>query len=106
MSETFFSPSLLSRASSVGPYQDTCTEAYLSLHSHSHLLITLFTLMLQTGIPELSAAEDIRYLRQALQEEQSEAVAKEHFLQQIAHCEKHGWTVQTNWWIHLMMGIK
>lgn len=88
------------------PYQDTCTQAYLSLRSHSRLLITLFHLMLLTGIPELSAAEDMRYLREALQEEQSEAEAKEHFLQQISVCENEGWTVQANWWIHMVAGIK
>uniref|UniRef100_A0A3Q1H2J1 phosphatidylinositol 3-kinase n=1 Tax=Anabas testudineus TaxID=64144 RepID=A0A3Q1H2J1_ANATE len=87
-------------------FRDTCTQAYLSLRSHSRLLVTLFSLMLLTGIPELSAAEDMRYLREALQEEQSEAEAKEHFLQQISVCEQLGWTVQANWWIHLVAGIK
>lgn len=62
--------------------------------------------MLVTGIPELSAAEDMRYLRAALQEEQGEAEAKEHFLAQISECERLGWTVQANWWIHMVAGIK
>lgn len=70
------------------------------------MLVTLFSLMLLTGIPELSAAEDMRYLREALQEEQSEAEAKEHFLQKIDLCEHLGWTVQANWWIHMVAGIK
>lgn len=87
-------------------FKDTCTEAYLSLRAHSRLLVTLFSLMLLTGIPELSAAEDMRYLRVALQEEQSEADAREHFLQQISECEKLGWTVQANFWIHMVGGIK
>nr|XP_019944549.1 PREDICTED: phosphatidylinositol 4,5-bisphosphate 3-kinase catalytic subunit gamma isoform-like [Paralichthys olivaceus] len=87
-------------------FRDTCTEAYLSLRSHSRLLVTLFSLMLLTGIPELSSSEDMRYLREVLQEEQGEAEAKEHFLQQISECEKLGWTVQANWWIHEMAGIK
>ncbi|KAF1390879.1 hypothetical protein PFLUV_G00062680 [Perca fluviatilis] len=87
-------------------FRDTCTQAYLLLRSHSRLLVTLFSLMLLTGIPELSAAEDMRYLREALQEQQGEAEAKEHFLQQIAECEKMSWTVQTNWWIHMWAGIK
>ncbi|XP_037333656.2 phosphatidylinositol 4,5-bisphosphate 3-kinase catalytic subunit gamma isoform [Pungitius pungitius] len=87
-------------------FRDICTEAYLSLRSHSRRLVTLFSLMLLTGIPELSCAEDMRYLRVALQEEQSEAEAKEHFLKQIALCEEKGWTVQTNWWFHMMAGIK
>ena len=86
--------------------QDICTEAYLSLHSQSRLLVTLFSLMLLTGIPELSAAEDMRYLREALQQERSEEHARDHFLQQIATCENLGWTVQANWWIHMLVGIK
>ncbi|XP_051805678.1 phosphatidylinositol 4,5-bisphosphate 3-kinase catalytic subunit gamma isoform [Acanthochromis polyacanthus] len=87
-------------------FRDTCTQAYLSLRSHSRLLVTLFSLMLLTGIPELSAAEDMRYLREALQEEQTETEAREHFLQQISECEQLGWTVQANWWIHMVAGIK
>ncbi|KAM9343996.1 phosphatidylinositol 4,5-bisphosphate 3-kinase catalytic subunit gamma isoform 2-T2 [Pholidichthys leucotaenia] len=87
-------------------FKETCTQAYLSLRAHSRLLVTLFSLMLLTGIPELSAAEDMRYLRGALQEEHTEAEAKEHFLQQIAECERLSWTVQTNWWIHMVAGIK
>ncbi|XP_034552037.1 phosphatidylinositol 4,5-bisphosphate 3-kinase catalytic subunit gamma isoform [Notolabrus celidotus] len=87
-------------------FRDTCTQAYLSLRSHSHLLVTLFSLMLLTGIPELSAAEDMRYLREALQMKHSEAEAKKHFLQQISVCEHLGWTVQANWWIHMFAGIK
>ncbi|XP_070694974.1 phosphatidylinositol 4,5-bisphosphate 3-kinase catalytic subunit gamma isoform [Pempheris klunzingeri] len=87
-------------------FRDTCTQAYLSLRSHSRLLVTLFSLMLLTGIPELSAAEDMRYLRDALQEDQGEAEAKEHFLQQISVCEQLGWTVQANWWIHMVAGIR
>lgn len=86
--------------------QDTCTEAYLLLRSHSRLLVTLFSLMLLTGIPELSAAEDMRYLREALQQDQTEDEAEEHFLQQISECEQRGWTVQANWWIHMVAGIK
>ncbi|XP_042347657.1 phosphatidylinositol 4,5-bisphosphate 3-kinase catalytic subunit gamma isoform [Plectropomus leopardus] len=87
-------------------FRDTCTQAYLSLRAHSRLLITLFSLMLLTGIPELSAAEDMRYLREALQDEQVEAEAKEHFLRQIAVCENEGWKVQANWWVHMVAGIK
>ncbi|XP_041655561.1 phosphatidylinositol 4,5-bisphosphate 3-kinase catalytic subunit gamma isoform [Cheilinus undulatus] len=87
-------------------FKDTCIQAYISLRSHSRLLVTLFSLMLLTGIPELSAAEDMRYLREALQEKQSEVDAKEHFLQQISVCELSGWKVQANWWVHMVAGIK
>ncbi|TSM04851.1 Phosphatidylinositol 4,5-bisphosphate 3-kinase catalytic subunit gamma isoform [Bagarius yarrelli] len=87
-------------------FKDTCIQAYLSLRSQSRLLVTLFSLMLLTGIPELSTARDMRYLRKALQQDQNEEEARQHLLQQIALCEQKGWTVQANWWIHLMVGIK
>ena len=86
--------------------QDTCMQAYLSLRSHSRLLVTLFSLMLLTGIPELSAASDVDYLRGALQEEGSEEEARRHFLRQVALCEEKGWPVQAMWWIHMVAGIK
>ncbi|XP_055045163.2 phosphatidylinositol 4,5-bisphosphate 3-kinase catalytic subunit gamma isoform isoform X1 [Misgurnus anguillicaudatus] len=87
-------------------FRDTCINAYLSLRSQSRLLVTLFSLMLLTGIPELSTSQDMRYLRTALQQDQTEDEARNHFLQQIALCEQKGWTVQANWWFHMMAGIK
>uniref|UniRef100_A0AAY4DF24 phosphatidylinositol 3-kinase n=1 Tax=Denticeps clupeoides TaxID=299321 RepID=A0AAY4DF24_9TELE len=87
-------------------FRDTCVEAYLCLRSQSRLLVTLFSLMLLTGIPELSAMPDMRYLRWTLQEERTEEEARHHFLQQIALCEQLGWTVQANWWFHMVAGIK
>ncbi|XP_077368825.1 phosphatidylinositol 4,5-bisphosphate 3-kinase catalytic subunit gamma isoform [Festucalex cinctus] len=83
-------------------FRNVCSEAYLALRAHSRLLVTLFSLMLLSGMPELSAVEDVYYLREALQESKSEAEAKEHFLHQIDKCEQLGWTVQANWWIHRM----
>ncbi|MBN3302076.1 PK3CG kinase, partial [Amia calva] len=87
-------------------FKETCIQAYLELRCHSGLLITLFSLMTLTGIPELSCSEDILYLKEALQVERDEGSAREHFLQQINICEQLGWTVQANWWIHLLVGIK
>uniref|UniRef100_A0A671QXJ7 Phosphatidylinositol 4,5-bisphosphate 3-kinase catalytic subunit gamma isoform-like n=1 Tax=Sinocyclocheilus anshuiensis TaxID=1608454 RepID=A0A671QXJ7_9TELE len=87
-------------------FRDTCINAYLSLRAQSRLLVTLFSLMLLTGIPELSMSQDMLYLRTALQQDQGEEEARNHFLQQIALCEQKGWTVQANWWFHMMAGIK
>jgi hypothetical protein len=41
-------------------------KAFNILRQHSALFITLFTMMLSTGIPELQRVEDIDYLRDAL----------------------------------------
>ncbi|XP_055503911.1 phosphatidylinositol 4,5-bisphosphate 3-kinase catalytic subunit gamma isoform-like [Leucoraja erinacea] len=87
-------------------FKDTCVQAYLSLRSHSSLLITLFSLMLRTGLPELSCARDVEYLREALAVGSETPAAHQHFLSCISECESLGWTVQANWWIHMWMGIK
>lgn len=34
-------------------FQELCGRAYLALRRHANLLITLFIMMLPTGIPEL-----------------------------------------------------
>ena len=33
-------------------FQETCGKAYMALRKHANLLITLFTMMLPTGLPE------------------------------------------------------
>ncbi|XP_030063346.1 phosphatidylinositol 4,5-bisphosphate 3-kinase catalytic subunit gamma isoform [Microcaecilia unicolor] len=87
-------------------FKDICIQAYANLRSHSNLLVTLFSLMMLTGIPELTCTEDLQYLKEALALGQDEESAKKHFLNQIAICEKLNWTVQANWWIHVVIGIK
>ncbi|XP_067854476.1 phosphatidylinositol 4,5-bisphosphate 3-kinase catalytic subunit gamma isoform [Heptranchias perlo] len=87
-------------------FKDICIQAYMSLRAHSSLLVTLFSLMMLTGIPELTCTEDIQYLREALAVGKEEKTAHEHFLNQISICENLGWTIQASWWIHMFMGIK
>ncbi|XP_067908280.1 phosphatidylinositol 4,5-bisphosphate 3-kinase catalytic subunit gamma isoform [Heterodontus francisci] len=87
-------------------FKDICIQAYMSLRAHSSLLVTLFSLMMLTGIPELTCMKDIQYLQEALAVEKEENAAHEHFLNQINICENLGWTVQASWWIHMFMGIK
>ena len=43
-----------------------CGQAYLCLRKHSSLLCTLFSMMLNSGIPELQSHQDIEYLRKTL----------------------------------------
>lgn len=70
--------------------QEICIRAYLDLRSNSNLLITLFSLMMLTGIPELSSTDDIKYLKEALQLGKDDSSAQEHFLNQISICENQG----------------
>nr|KAF6338367.1 phosphatidylinositol-4,5-bisphosphate 3-kinase catalytic subunit gamma [Pipistrellus kuhlii] len=87
-------------------FQDVCAKAYLALRHHTNLLIILFSMMLMTGMPQLTSKEDIEYIRDALTVGKSEEDAKKYFLDQIEVCRDKGWTVQFNWFLHLVLGIK
>ncbi|KAJ1161332.1 hypothetical protein NDU88_001819 [Pleurodeles waltl] len=87
-------------------FQEVCVKAYLALRHHTNLLIILFSMMLMTGMPQLTSKEDIEYIREALTVGRSEDEAKKHFLDQIEVCRDKGWTVQFNWFLHLVLGIK
>ncbi len=60
-------------------FQELCGKAYLALRKHSNLLITLFTMMLPTGIAELQSINDVGYLRQTLAVEKSDEEALVYF---------------------------
>ncbi|XP_061496372.1 phosphatidylinositol 4,5-bisphosphate 3-kinase catalytic subunit gamma isoform isoform X4 [Rhineura floridana] len=87
-------------------FQDICVRAYLALRNHTNLLIILFSMMLMTGMPQLTSKEDIEYIRDALTVGKNEEDAKKYFLDQIEICRDKGWTVQFNWFLHLVLGIK
>jgi len=55
-------------------------KAYLALRHHTNLLIILFSMMLMTGMPQLTSKEDIEYIRDALTVGKSEEDAKKHLV--------------------------
>ncbi|XP_061922317.1 phosphatidylinositol 4,5-bisphosphate 3-kinase catalytic subunit gamma isoform isoform X2 [Entelurus aequoreus] len=87
-------------------FQDVCVKAYLALRHHTNLLIILFSMMLMTGMPQLTSKEDIEYIREALTVGRGEDEARRHLLDQIEICREKGWMVQFNWFVHLVLGIK
>uniref|UniRef100_A0A7N8YK52 Phosphatidylinositol 4,5-bisphosphate 3-kinase catalytic subunit gamma isoform n=1 Tax=Mastacembelus armatus TaxID=205130 RepID=A0A7N8YK52_9TELE len=87
-------------------FQDVCVKAYLALRHHTNLLIILFSMMLMTGMPQLTSKEDIEYIREALTVGRTEDEAQRHLLDQIEICREKGWMVQINWFVHLVLGIK
>lgn len=60
-------------------FVDVCCEAYNMLRHNGDLFITLFGLMLSTGIPELQTKEDISYLQLALMRDLDDVSAAEKF---------------------------
>lgn len=78
-----------------------CEKAYLILRKHAGLLITLFTLMLSTGIPELQTPEDIEYLRTTLQVDKvDEDAALSYFKSQLNEAKIGSTYTKIDWFFH------
>ncbi|XP_076472546.1 phosphatidylinositol 4,5-bisphosphate 3-kinase catalytic subunit delta isoform-like [Babylonia areolata] len=81
-------------------FQDTCEQAYLILRSRYHLLMSLFMMMLSSGIPQLTCPRDVDYLKETLRPELSESEAREHFRGKFREAKRNSWTTSINFWFH------
>ncbi|XP_076472757.1 phosphatidylinositol 4,5-bisphosphate 3-kinase catalytic subunit alpha isoform-like [Babylonia areolata] len=81
-------------------FQELCCQAYLVLRKHSHLIITLFTMMLQCGISELQSLDDIGYIRKTLAVEKTDEKALTYFLEQFKNAYGDSWTTKVDWFFH------
>ena len=79
---------------------DLCCEAFIIIRQHAHLFINLFAMMLSTGIPELTSAEDILWLRNALVLDKTDKEARKKFTKLIFQ-SLHTTTTQINNAVHL-----
>ncbi|GAB1606097.1 phosphatidylinositol 4,5-bisphosphate 3-kinase catalytic subunit beta isoform-like isoform X2 [Argonauta hians] len=82
-------------------FEENCQSAYKILRRRSHILITLFNLMLQSGLPELSSDRDVEYLRKALALGASESEACQQFRAKLREAHSKCWMTEVNWWFHL-----
>ncbi|KAI9139257.1 hypothetical protein BKA69DRAFT_1086883 [Paraphysoderma sedebokerense] len=87
-------------------FLDLCIRAYLILRRHANTFITLFALMLTTGIPELRTVDDLAYLRDAFCLGLSEEEAADEFRSCIFESIRLGWSTQLNWWVHNLVHAK
>jgi len=71
------------------------------LYHHSRFFISLFRMMLCMGLPELSADENVNFLRTSLMYDQSDReVASDAFLKLFENVVKSDWFVSVNWFFH------
>jgi phosphatidylinositol kinase/protein kinase (PI-3 family) len=61
-------------------FQELCVRAFLVLRRHSNLLLALFSLLVDCGIPELQTVSDLAWMDDALMSEMTEADAAAAFL--------------------------
>lgn len=70
------------------------------LRQKGDLFITLFTMMLSTGIPELRTVDDIRYISNALCLSKTDDQAREDFHKKLIEALKRSYSVSVNWYFH------
>ena len=80
-------------------FRSICEQAFLILRRHGNILITLFAMMLSSGIPELSD-ETIGYLRESLVLDKSEEEAVKHFNSKLREALQESWKTSVNWMMH------
>jgi len=88
------------RGEEFAQFQELCGKAYLALRRHANLLITLFMMMLPSGITELQSINDVSYLRQTLAVEKNDKEALEYFQNVFNDAYKGAWTTKLDWFFH------
>ncbi|KAM4617398.1 phosphatidylinositol 4-phosphate 3-kinase C2 domain-containing subunit alpha [Discoglossus pictus] len=64
-------------------FVDLCCQAYNQLRKHTHLFLNLLSLMISSGLPELTGMQDLKYVYDALQPQASDAEATIFFTRLI-----------------------
>uniref|UniRef100_A0A183T374 Phosphatidylinositol-4-phosphate 3-kinase n=1 Tax=Schistocephalus solidus TaxID=70667 RepID=A0A183T374_SCHSO len=79
-----------------------CGNAYLVLRRHAHLILTLFAMMLPSGLPELTCVTDLEYVRKTLAVEMTEEEALRYFNEKFDEAYNGAWTTKIDWFAHWM----
>ena len=80
-------------------FRECCEKAFMILRKQGNLLITLFAMMLSSGIPELSD-DTIHYLRETLVLDKGDDEALRHFQSKFNEALKNSWKTSVNWMMH------
>jgi len=82
-------------------FKENCIKAYELLRQNYNLFINLFTMMLVTGMPELSSKEDIMYIVDSLNIS-SGLKEREINFGEILDATGTQWTTRVNFFFHNM----
>lgn len=81
-------------------FQKLCEDAFLILREHGCLILSLFSMMISTGLPELSSEKDLNYLKETLVLELTNEKAREHFRSKFSEALANSWKTSLNWASH------
>ena len=74
----------------------------MALRRKSNFLLTLFMMMVNTGIPELSDSNKLNYLKDTLVPQESDEAAHAHFRRVFDDALKNSWKASVNNFFHNM----
>ncbi len=81
-------------------FQQYCEQAFMIIRKKGSFIISLFAMMLSTGIPELSSVSDLDYLRETLVLDLTEDQARSHFRSKFTEALRNSWKTSFNWFAH------
>lgn len=81
-------------------FKEMCIDAFKTLRSKGNLFITVFAMLLSTGIPELEQPNDLDYLRDSLAMLKDEADAVRHFESSYREAHANRSLTTVNWMFH------
>ncbi|XP_065339767.1 phosphatidylinositol 4,5-bisphosphate 3-kinase catalytic subunit beta isoform [Cloeon dipterum] len=81
-------------------FRSLCEKAFIMLRRHGCLILSLFAMMISTGLPELSSEKDLSYLQETLALQKTEEEALEHFRSKFDEALSNSWKTSLNWASH------
>ncbi|KAE8741235.1 hypothetical protein FOCC_FOCC013221 [Frankliniella occidentalis] len=81
-------------------FQSHCEKAFLILRKHGGLILSLFAMMISTGLPELSSEKDLNYIRDTLVLNKTEQEAIAHFRAKFDEALALAWRTSLDWAAH------
>jgi len=83
-------------------FRDLCFRAYQILRKNCNFLITLFLMMMNTGLPEVSCLQEVEYLRKTLVPHCTDEEANDFFKGKFQEALHYGWKASAANVFHLI----
>ncbi|GAA28095.2 phosphatidylinositol-4 5-bisphosphate 3-kinase [Clonorchis sinensis] len=83
-------------------FAQLCAGAYMLLRKHANILLTLFAMMLPSGLPELTSVCDLEHVRKTLAVEMDDSQALAYFHSKFNEAYYGAWTTKIDWFGHWM----
>ncbi|KAL7640320.1 UNVERIFIED_CONTAM: hypothetical protein RMT77_008584 [Armadillidium vulgare] len=91
-----------SESESFKEFENYCERAFMLLRRYGSFIISLFAMMISTGLPELQNEKDLDYLKDTLKLNLNDEQAKNHFQSKFKEALKNSWQTSFNWACHCM----